>query len=163
MMVYYSAVPYNDVVVYGYAFNNHWMWFNGYQDASIARKYFSFVIWKDYNCQGWKTVAQSGVRSGFAPAQITKIRGFITALVTEQLIDVDPWTLAKMIVDAVQADSIFAVSDDHAYSIVLAQDYSDSYMYGRVCEVGTNHFYTVYGNNAALKNSKGSFLLFQTR
>jgi hypothetical protein len=32
-------------VVYGYAFNGHWMWVNGYGQFD-----HSFIIWKDYNC-----------------------------------------------------------------------------------------------------------------
>ena len=50
-----SAPAYNDVVLYGYAFRNHWMWFNGYTDSRIASASFSFVIWKDYNCQVWNS------------------------------------------------------------------------------------------------------------
>ena len=50
------ATSYNDVVLYGYAFRNHWMWFNGYTDPSISETMFSFVVWKDYNCKDWKTI-----------------------------------------------------------------------------------------------------------
>lgn len=37
-----------DMVQYGYGFNNHWLWYNGYG----ARNY-SYAIWKDYNCVKW--------------------------------------------------------------------------------------------------------------
>ena len=36
-----------DVVLYGYAFRDHWMWYNDYR---VGDKIYSFVIWKDYNC-----------------------------------------------------------------------------------------------------------------
>lgn len=51
-----TTPDYNDVVLYGYAFRDHWMWYNGYIDPSIEGFSFSFVIWKDYNCQGFKTI-----------------------------------------------------------------------------------------------------------
>ena len=34
-----------NAVVFGYAFNNHWIW---YPDSTSN---LTFVIWKDYNCQ----------------------------------------------------------------------------------------------------------------
>lgn len=52
-----------DTVLYGYAFNNHWMWYSNYTSVPgtyITGGYISFVIWKDYNCQGWKTVGKNG-------------------------------------------------------------------------------------------------------
>lgn len=45
-----SGGGYNDVILCGYAFRNHWMWYNGYTEPLIAEQTFSFVIWKDYNC-----------------------------------------------------------------------------------------------------------------
>jgi hypothetical protein len=45
-----------DAVVVAYAFRDHWMWFNGY---SYIGRTFSFIIWKDYNCNTWNTVDNS--------------------------------------------------------------------------------------------------------
>jgi hypothetical protein len=42
--------------VVGYAFRDHWMWFNGY---SYLGRTFSFVIWKDYNCVAWISIDDS--------------------------------------------------------------------------------------------------------
>jgi hypothetical protein len=47
-------------VVYGYAYNQHWLWYNKYQVTPSAQNpsayyYFSFIIWKDYNCNFWVT------------------------------------------------------------------------------------------------------------
>jgi hypothetical protein len=42
-----------DSVLYGYAFRDHWMWYNGF--LMDDGHYVSFVIWKDYNCIGWIT------------------------------------------------------------------------------------------------------------
>ena len=40
-----------DTVLYGYAFRDHWMWYNGYLMAD--GKFVAFIIWKDYNCAKW--------------------------------------------------------------------------------------------------------------
>jgi hypothetical protein len=45
-----------DAIVVGYAFRDHWMWFNGY---SYIGRTFSFVIWKDYNCVAWNSIQDS--------------------------------------------------------------------------------------------------------
>ena len=33
------------MVLYGYAFRNHWAWYNHYKDGI-----YSFIVWKDYHC-----------------------------------------------------------------------------------------------------------------
>lgn len=48
--------PTFDAVFVGYAFNSHWMWYNGY---SYNGNLYSFVIWKDYNCKTWNTFSMS--------------------------------------------------------------------------------------------------------
>lgn len=48
--------------MYGYAFRSHWMWFNGY---SYGGKFYSFVIWKDYNCHTWNTISNSDLLTNF--------------------------------------------------------------------------------------------------
>lgn len=54
-----------DTVLYGYAFNNHWMWYNGIQHPTSPTYIVSIVVWKDYNCQTWKLIAYSvGETSG---------------------------------------------------------------------------------------------------
>jgi hypothetical protein len=45
-----------DAVLVGYAFNNQWMWHNGY---ALNGNLYSFVIWKDYNCKTWNTFSMS--------------------------------------------------------------------------------------------------------
>jgi hypothetical protein len=50
--------PTVDSIVVGYAFRDHWMWFNGY---SYQGRTFSFIIWKDYNCVAWISVGDSAI------------------------------------------------------------------------------------------------------
>lgn len=47
----------SDAVVYGYAFNKHWLWKNNVQFTGLSPafempvgKHVGLVIWKDYNC-----------------------------------------------------------------------------------------------------------------
>jgi hypothetical protein len=47
-------------VVYGYAYNGHWLWYNKFkvvQPSPTSKSYmfYSFIIWKDYNCDTWVT------------------------------------------------------------------------------------------------------------
>lgn len=42
-----------DTVLVGYAFRDHWYWFNGFKMND--NHYVGFIIWKDYNCFSWKT------------------------------------------------------------------------------------------------------------
>jgi hypothetical protein len=60
-----------DSVLYGYAYNDHWYWYNGYPFKTYY--YFAIIIWKDYNCDGWKTIDGFNVRSGFTSNQQTQI------------------------------------------------------------------------------------------
>ena len=46
-----------DTILYGYAFNNHWMWINGIAiPNSMAGDSVTYLIWKDYNCQNWASL-----------------------------------------------------------------------------------------------------------
>lgn len=56
--------PTLDAVLYGYAFNNHWMWFNDHTYGGVS---YSFVVWKDYNCHTWNTISNSDRQTSFGP------------------------------------------------------------------------------------------------
>jgi hypothetical protein len=45
--------PTVDAIVYGYAFRDHWMWYNGFVNGATK---LAFVIWKDYNCITWHSI-----------------------------------------------------------------------------------------------------------
>jgi hypothetical protein len=60
----------SDTVLYGYAYNDHWYWYNGYK--SSGNMYYAIVIWKDYNCQGWKTIDEYA-NSAFSSDQKAQI------------------------------------------------------------------------------------------
>ena len=46
-----------DTILYGYAFNNHWMWINGIAiPNSMGGDTVTYLIWKDYNSQNWASL-----------------------------------------------------------------------------------------------------------
>jgi hypothetical protein len=49
VLPYSTSTTSLDTILYGYGFNDHWLWYNGYKmnDGNFV----SFIIWKDYNCQ----------------------------------------------------------------------------------------------------------------
>jgi hypothetical protein len=53
-----DTIASSDAVLYGYAFNVHWLWINNYVSGGYV---FSFVIWKDFKCGGYKTVGSTGI------------------------------------------------------------------------------------------------------
>jgi hypothetical protein len=57
-VVVLDTIASSDAVLYGYAFNGHWYWFNGYVSGSYV---FGFVIWKDFKCGGYQTVGYKAI------------------------------------------------------------------------------------------------------
>lgn len=55
IIAYHHDGSNSDVVLCGYAFNEQWFWMNGVL-TTMDNKYVSFVIWKDYNCIGWRSI-----------------------------------------------------------------------------------------------------------
>ena len=47
-----------DAILYGYAFNNHWMWYNGVPSKNV-NDLVTLIVWKDYNCKDWKKIGIS--------------------------------------------------------------------------------------------------------
>lgn len=146
-----------DTVVYGYAFNNHWMWFNNYQ---INGNVLAFIIWKDYNCDGnWKTVGVNGVFVGF-----DIIEENAGSFVNQPYGRNDVWNAAVHYVDTMIAKR------DGGYSVVVSQD-EMSQFYGRICVESANRYYYLARNgngNMAFMDpvggtNWGNLLAFQTR
>lgn len=46
-----QAIDKAQSVVYGYAYNEHWLWYNYYTINT------SVIIWKDYNCGSWASLS----------------------------------------------------------------------------------------------------------
>jgi hypothetical protein len=51
----------NVMVLYGYAFKNHWMWLSNFVEGR------SVVLWKDYNCDTWVERAETNFPTSALP------------------------------------------------------------------------------------------------
>lgn len=68
--------PFFEVVLYGYAFRDHWMWINAVMIPSGDRA-LAYIIWKDYNCHTWKTVGEAKASSStFTSEQLSVISSY---------------------------------------------------------------------------------------
>jgi hypothetical protein len=54
ILVYIADGSNSDSVVYGYAFRQHWFWYNGL--ATKDGHFISLIVWKDFNCVRWFTL-----------------------------------------------------------------------------------------------------------
>ncbi len=129
-----KTVDTSDTVLYGYAFREHWMWYNGFR---LSGNVYSFVIWKDYNCQDWGTVGaiQKGA-TDFTTEEQTQIKNSINSSADKS----DIWLIAKTFMNSLKSQTLFK-GDSTAYSLVLSQDNTSTSYYGRICMVKNRHIY----------------------
>lgn len=164
--------PSLDAVLYGYAFNNHWMWFN---DKIYGGVSYSFVIWKDYNCHTWNTISNTDRQTNFGPLFAnndlhTKISQAISALSGQFPTNPynDVWSTNFLI-----ADKMAALTPGTAYSVVAVQNgFSTTTdvvteLSGRFCSSGGAESY-VFSYLTALKSSSGQngvhkYVMIKTR
>lgn len=76
-----------DAVVYGYAFNNHWIWLNNYKDTKV-----NYVIWKDYNCHTW--VSLDSTLAIVGDMDNTVYQAFTSGIRSNSIAASDPWLMA---------------------------------------------------------------------
>ena len=139
-----------NTIVYGYAFRNHWMWINGLTVAGNPMTW-SYIIWKDYNCQAWTTYGDMfGGGSTFLQGQfdifnVYKASGDPT----------DIWALAHTFVEYVNAHQLFNTG---AYTAIMSESQNVG-LSGYICMVNRNYLSQApFGGNA-----DGAVFLFQTR
>jgi hypothetical protein len=159
VIVYYGDGFNYDAVLYGYAFNGHWFWSNGFQLSD--NKYISFVIWKDYNCVTWVTIdpAATGYKASSyitadTTAIITKVQaGYQTRNIAEV------WLAAKDIQTTIAATGGNIFNDKLAYSVITVPNMMTNFC-ARVC---VKNYFTMsgVGNIGGLVN--GAVLILQMR
>ena len=66
-----------DVILYGYAFRNQWMWYNGVPNS--RGNFAALIVWKDYNCRDWKGV-KVNYTSSFTTTQKATIKAIASNL-----------------------------------------------------------------------------------
>ena len=90
VIVYYSDGKNYDSVLYGYGFNGHWFWFNGWKRTDGY--YLTFIIWKDYNCVGWLTLSGTFGSSYSYSVAVAINNNVITGATNRQTSDI--WMVA---------------------------------------------------------------------
>jgi hypothetical protein len=152
-----DTVASSDAVLYGYAFNSHWIWINNYASSGFV---FGFVIWKDYKCGGYQTVGDSlfDVAKGLDMDPFkTSIKNCVSAFSTGYTMNI--WDLASQFMKKLQSTAPFNVGD---YSIILSNNADSTAMYARICMMSNLHTIFSFGVGANLQGY-GKYLLFQTR
>ena len=159
-----TSISSSDAVLYGYAFRDHWMWYNNYPNGEYI---LGFVIWKDYNCDRWLSLGDSSYQySGLSSDQVGQINNAISAITAQWNVNI--WIAAANFMESLTSLSDFSGSDK-AFSVVMSENYDQTYFYSRLCVKSSNFFYLgvdllnqpigVDGGN----NNWGNLLLFQTR
>jgi hypothetical protein len=147
-----------DTVLYGYAFNGHWFWYNGYV---MNDGYFvTFLIWKDYNCVGYLTY-NTNIDSGASYTDTTALDAFTDTQLPNWRWD-NVWEAAHSYVENLQKEAEFKES---AFAIVVSQSSFSSY-FANVC---AQAYYVRYNpatngdTTGGTIGTWGDFLLFQMR
>lgn len=152
-----SPVTHNSVL-YGYAYKEHWIWINGVTIPGDTTNSLTYIIWKDYNCQTWSTVANLVSQgSTFTSDQNSALTGFNFASVGS-----DVWDHAYRFVNHVQANSVMSSG---AYSIIMST-HANANIRGRFCVVNRNYKLRTYlyaPNGPSGLFIAGTYFLFQTR
>jgi hypothetical protein len=147
-----------DAVVVGYAFRDHWMWFNGY---AYQGRTFSFIIWKDYNCVTWISAADSAVNGNFGASQFdADVINALNYLTIVSPYD-DIWSFGSSVLNQLQTSistSAFAViifqkPINTANSIIGA---------ARFCATASDNYSAASINQQDTNKNVGVFL-FRTR
>lgn len=145
----------NDAVLYGYAFKNHWLWINGVAIPGEDVSVLSYVIWKDYNCHGWRTILPTEeLNSTFTGTQQTAILS-----ATFPKVYTDVWGAAFAFVEFLNVQPSLSSG---AYSVVMNQD-TGTYFIARICVVNKNVFISSDIFTDGTGTARGSYMMFQTR
>jgi alpha-amylase/alpha-mannosidase (GH57 family) len=126
--------------------------------------YVSFIIWKDYNCNGWNTIDYKSVLmtvrgsvNTFPSATHDLANNFANFFATDQ--SDDPWAVAVSFITQLQNFDAAFQGNDKAFTVVLSQSYNARY-FAKVCASGY-----VYNPSQTLgqTSSWGKTLLLQMR
>ena len=129
-----------DSILYGYAFRNQSMWYNGVpQNLFGSSMIITLIVWKDYNCQDWKNIANGVTEtSSFTTAKKDLIRAEMNKMTSDGIKN-DVWATAFTMMDSLNKKTEFSSG---GYTVIMSQ-YGGASIYGRVCRVGDG-FYNSY-------------------
>lgn len=141
-MTYITDASNADTVVYGYAFRDHWMWYNGYQMDDGY--YVGFIIWKDYNCAGWTTFnLNTDPTYNFAdPVNDRIINAFNTFKTSGKSVQNNIWQTAKNLSETLEGMSDFSGG---AFTVLLSES-ANAAFFGQFC-INSFSMVTVFGDS----------------
>jgi hypothetical protein len=160
IVYYYDGMNY-DSVLYGYGFNRHWFWLNGFKLSLSNGNYISFVIWKDFNCVQWITINPNDASykpSSYITAENTAIIKNLQAGYAGRDV-ADIWKVAQDIQTTIASTGGNIFSDKNAYSVIATQSTS-AYFFAKVC---AKDFIFTYGVGISGGSKQGAVLIFQMR
>jgi hypothetical protein len=68
----------NNGVVYGYAFRNHWLWYNDFENTKIT-----IIIWKDYHCVEWNDFEKGTTLNTFSSVYVDMLNTNFDTMFTD--------------------------------------------------------------------------------
>jgi hypothetical protein len=152
--IYLSVKGNSDCVFYGYAFRDHWMWFNGY--AMNDGYYVTFILWKDYNCVTWVTYNPNsgGPQFSYSLDTVNLIMGAFLSMKSTFTYD-DIWSIGHTFLEQLPNYNAAFAGSDKAYSIIITQSYYSSFYaricvkdyYSRITQIGTQIDGTAWGQS----------------
>jgi hypothetical protein len=164
VVVYITDGTNSDSVVYGYAFRDHWMWYNGF--LMNDGYYVSFIIWKDYNCIISSTIDSNSLASNLANSFDVTTQNAIYSGVAAYSVSassnyLDIWSTAYGVIPyLINFDSTF--QGDKAYTVIMSQSNNVRY-YASFC---AKSFYYNTQLNIGYPNTDhrwGKMILLQMR
>ena len=112
------------------------MWYNNYPNGEYI---LGFVIWKDYNCDRWLSLGDSSYQySGLSSDQVGQINNAISAITAQWNANI--WIAAANFMESLTSLSDFSGSDK-AFSVVMSENYDQTYFYSRLCVKSSNFFF----------------------
>lgn len=145
-----------DSVLYGYAFRDHWFWYNGYKTTDGTQ--YAFIIWKDYNCDPSNWVSYNSLFGSASSNYDQTTNGALTMGLASLKVNTNHmsnvWQYGKILLDYFEGSSLFS---NAAWTVLLSED-AMTYYFGRFC--AKKYFKSSY----SLDNTNyGTYLILQMR
>jgi hypothetical protein len=122
--------------------------------------YVSFIIWKDYNCNGWASINYNTIidqNAGIDTFPSTLGKTFINSFATDQ--QDDPWGVAVSMITSLQNYNAAFQGNDKAFTIIVSQSTYAKY-FAKICSLHFMYYPKYYiGNNIHW----GKIILLQMR
>jgi hypothetical protein len=125
--------------------------------------YVSFIIWKDYNCNGWASInyntvaTMNGEVNTFPPETHDITYSFINQWGSTQ--SDDPWGVSVDLITQLQAYDAAFQGTDKAFTAIVSQSYYARY-FAKVCAL---HYLYYASYSIGVYSLWGKIMLLQMR